>query len=188
MKINSDFRTKRGRPHAAVLAFLAALAASLVLLSPDLAAKDRRGAKLEVTCRDGRRLIGELVAVKSDSLLLAQEYSGLDTSIAIANVRRVRIVKKSKAGKWGTTGAVIGFCGGALRGYGQRDPYRDDEMWPLASIYYGMLYGLGGLLAGGIGGALMPRGDTLTFEGSSQAEVDLMLGKLRRLALVTDFR
>ena len=43
---------------------------SLMMLSANLYAKERRGAKLIITKKDGQRIEGELIAVKPNSLLL----------------------------------------------------------------------------------------------------------------------
>jgi hypothetical protein len=177
---------------AAALVSMTVLAASLTLLCPDLSAKEKRGSRLEVTCRDGRRasrrIIGELIAVRADSLLLVQEYSEFDLSIDVADIIRVKVIRKSKAAKWGTYGAVIGFCGGVLRGYRLRDPLESDEMWQLASVYYGAIYAAGGLVAGALAGRLASDGDTFEFEGRSDTEIKVMLSRLRTLARVRDFR
>ncbi|NIM59039.1 MAG: hypothetical protein GTO16_08885 [Candidatus Aminicenantes bacterium] len=73
--------------------------------------KERRGAKLIVIKKDGQRIKGELITVKPSSLLLL-DTEGKDVSFDIADIKVIRIVKKSKA----FLGAAIGFGAGALLG------------------------------------------------------------------------
>ena len=173
----------------AVLAAWTVLVASFVLLCPDLAAKEKRGSKLEVTCREGRRVsrrvVGELIAVRTDSLLLVQEYSEFDLSIAIADITRIKVIKKPSARKWGTYMSLLGLCGGVLRGYSLRD---DEEWWPLASIYLGAGFAVGGFAVGALAGHLASKGETFEFVGRSESEIKGMLDRLRKMARVRDYR
>jgi hypothetical protein len=90
---------------ATVLAFL------ILILPGALSARERRGANLVVVQKDGQTVKGELIAVKSDSLLLLNP-AGMDESVDIAGIRSIRIVIKSKGG----TGFLIGFLAGAIGG------------------------------------------------------------------------
>ena len=83
---------------------------SLVMLSANLYAKERRGAKLIVTKKDGQLIEGELIAVKPNSLLLL-DTEGKDVSVGIADIKVITIVKKSKALVGATFGA---FAGGGI--------------------------------------------------------------------------
>jgi hypothetical protein len=174
----------------AVLAAWTVLVASFVLLCPDLAAREKRGLKLEVTFREGRQasrqVVGELVAVRTESLLLVQEYSELDLSIAIADITRIKVIKKSIARKWGTYMSLIGLCGGVLRGYSLRDD--TEQLWPLASIYLGAGFAIGGFVVGAFAGHLASKGETFEFEGRSELEIKGMLDRLRNMARVSEYR
>lgn len=87
--------------------------AGLLGLPAGLSAKQRRGADLIVTRLDGRQHEGELIAVKPDSLLLLS--AGKDLSIDRADIRAVRIVRKSRAGLFAGLGGAVGLAGlGAL--------------------------------------------------------------------------
>ena len=83
---------------------------SLVMLSVNLYAKERRGAKLIITKKDGQQIEGELITVKKDSLLILIKWSGRDESIDIADIKVIRIVKKSK--KWLGAGLGLIILGG----------------------------------------------------------------------------
>lgn len=163
---------------------LTVFVASLALLCPDLAAKEKRGSKLEVTCREGRRVVGELIAVRTDSLLFVQEYSEFDLSIDIADITRIKVIKKPTAGKWGLYGSMIGLCGGVLRGYVTRD--KEDRVG--AAYYFGAIYAMGGLVAGTLAGSLASKGETFEFEGRSDSEIKGMLDRLRKMARIREYR
>ncbi|NIO48596.1 MAG: hypothetical protein GTN73_04040, partial [Candidatus Aminicenantes bacterium] len=68
---------------------------SLMMLSVNLYAKERRGATLIITKKDGQRIKGELITVKPNSLLLL-DTEGKDVSVDIADIRVIRVVKRSK--------------------------------------------------------------------------------------------
>jgi len=92
------------------------LVVSLMMLSVNLYAKERRGAKLIVTKKDGWQIEGELITVKSNSLLLL-DAEGKDLSVNIGDIKIIRIVKKSKALLGAGIGLLIGVGPGALIGY-----------------------------------------------------------------------
>jgi hypothetical protein len=121
----------------------------LLVIPGDVTAKERRGADLVVTRLDGSQVSGELIAIKRDSLLLLS--SGRDESIDLADVKTVRIVKKSRAGKGALYGFLVGAVGGALWGSANQDPdVWDDGTALIAGAYVGVIGALSGLLAGSV--------------------------------------
>ncbi len=68
---------------------------TFMMLSANLYAKERRGAKLIIKKKDGQQVEGELITVKPNSLLLLNS-EGKDVSVDIADIKVIRIVKKSK--------------------------------------------------------------------------------------------
>ena len=86
---------------ATVLAFL------ILVLPGALSARERRGANLVITLKDGQQVKGELIAVKPDSLLLLN-VAGADQSVDLVGIRSIRIVKK----EYGGTGAICGLSAG----------------------------------------------------------------------------
>jgi len=93
---------------------VAAALIPLIISPPGLPAKERRGAKVVVTRLDGRSVEGELIAVKPDGLLLLSA-AGSDQTVALADVRSVRIVRRSRAGRFALLGGAAGAAGiGAL--------------------------------------------------------------------------
>jgi hypothetical protein len=73
------------------------LVLAVLMLCPFPDAKERRGARIKITNKDGGRLEGELIAVKPDSLLLLSR-DGQDVTADIAGIDTVQIVKESKFG------------------------------------------------------------------------------------------
>jgi len=108
---------------------------SLLVLSVNLYAKERRGATLIIQRKSDQikkirlegtpwetsvitGISGELIAVKPNSLLLLNA-EGKDVSVGIADIKIIKIVKKSNVGKGALTGSLIGgglgvLVGGAL--------------------------------------------------------------------------
>jgi hypothetical protein len=71
----------------------------LVVALEDLplsAAKQRRGATVLVNMSDGRKVKGELLAVKDDALLVYDIDAGQGRSIELGQVIQVKVLKKSK--------------------------------------------------------------------------------------------
>jgi hypothetical protein len=157
-----------------------ALVISFLILPAGLSAKERRGANLIVTRLDGSQVSGELIAVKRDSLLLLS--NGRDLSIDLADIKTVRIVKKSLAGK----GALYGFLAGAVGGagvglaMGRTDTFEGKT--PLAlGVFGGAIGALSGLLAGSVVGLLH---SSFTVAGQSESAVSAYWDKLRAHARV----
>jgi len=96
---------------------------SLMMLSVNLYAKERRGAKLIVTKTDGQKIRGELITVKPNSLLLL-DTDGKDVSIDIVDIKVIRVVKKSEALSGAVLGILIGGAAGAALGYSKHDDPR----------------------------------------------------------------
>jgi len=162
---------------------------SLVMLSANLYAK-KRGATLIVTKLDGQLIKGELITVKPNSLLLL-DTEGKDVSIDIADIKVIRIVKKSKF--W--TGAGYGFLIGAvivtmaaLESVGPSD-YSIGPRTEVEAVVGGVIGG--GLLGGIIGGVfgLASKGEkTIQIEGRHPSSVEFILKKLRKKARIRDYK
>jgi len=154
---------------------------SLMMLSTNLYAKERRGAKLIITKKNGLQTAGELIAVKPNSLLLLNT-EGRDVSVGIADIRNIRILKKSKALLGAGIGLVVGGGGGVLFPHivgGASDP------WYWSQI--GILTGFGGLLAGAIVGGLFGIDKKIQIEGKSDLEIQKTMDKLRKKARIRDY-
>ena len=165
----------------------------LLTLSGNLYAKERRGAKLQITKKNGIQIAGELITVKPNSLLLLNT-EGWDASVGIADIKVITIVKKSKIGKGILYGLLIGGGTGALVGFmGGDDP---PGSWPLywsltageKAAWGGILFGSLGLLIGGVAGAVSGTDKTIQLEGMSDSEIQETMDKLRKKARIRDYK
>jgi hypothetical protein len=165
---------------------------SLMMLSVNLYAKERRGAKLLITKKDGGKIEGELIAVKEDSLLILTKWLERDESIDIADVEVITIVKKSEAGKGPLYGLLIGGgLGGAAAASAIIRSEGDTAPWEgiLATALYVAIGGAVGYLIGGIIGISTGTGKkTIQIEGMTSSEIQKTLDKLRKKARVRDYK
>ena len=158
-----------------------ALIALLLFIPAGLSAKERRGAELVVTRLDGSQVSGELIAVKRDSLLLLS--NGRDESIDLADIKIVRMIKKSRSGKGALYGFAAGAGSGAILGSILPMPLEDDK--PLALIvasgaFLGAIGALSGLLVGSMAGV----DSSFTVAGNPETVVAAYWDKLRAHARV----
>jgi len=159
--------------------------------------EEKKGAKLIVKKKDGQLIEGELITVKPTSYLfrleppslLLLDTEGKDVSIDIEDIRIIRIVKKSKAGKGALYGLLIGGVSGALfirfRGELIENIQEVTHNWTVAYALFGAT---GGLLIGTISGAALGTDKTIHFEGMTDTEIQETLDKLRKKARIRDYR
>jgi len=152
----------------------------LLILSGNLYAK-KQGAKLIITKKDGSQAAGELITVKEKSLLLLNT-EGWDLSVGIADIRDIRILKRSKARTGAGIGLVIFGLGGMLAPHlgGASDP------WYWSQV--GVLTGAAGLIVGAIVGGLFGIDKKIRFEGMTDSEIRETMDKLRKKARIRDYR
>jgi hypothetical protein len=178
---------------------------SLVMLSANLYAKERRGATLivqrksdqvektrlegtpwETSVMTGIR--GELIAIKQNSLLLLDD-EGKDVSVDIEDIKVIRVVKKSQVGKGVLTGTLIGAGLGVLLGGMLGLKFKgDDRDILLAMAFFGAIGVAQGVLVGGIIGAVSKGSKTIQIEGMSDLEISEALDKLRKKARIPDYK
>ncbi len=160
------------------------LAFSLMMLSVNLYAKERRGAKLIVTKKNGQLIEGELIAVKPNALLLL-DTEGKGVSIDIADIKVIRVVKKSKllTGIWVGI-AIGGGTGVLLAGSG----YRMSLDAPERRKILGAFGAAAGLLIGGITGELLGKDKTIQIEGMTDLEIEEALEKLCKKARIRNYK
>lgn len=142
-----------------------------------LSAMDRRGASLVVTRTDGQQVIGELIAVKPNSLLLLSP-AGKDESVNAGNIKSIKIVRKSRAG----TGILLGLLSSVLGGviWGHHEAGGDeDQLYVLGGgLYFGIIGGLTGLAAGLAAGL----DEEIVLSGQPESVVRSFLARLSRHA------
>ena len=147
--------------------------------------REKHGAKLIVTKKDGQQIEGELITVKPNLLLLL-DTEGKDVSIEIVDIKVIRIVKKSKAaGKGALTGLKIGGGLGLIAFVDDGD----EEHSAIASfIDTIILIGLPAALIGSVIGGAAGKGKTIQIEGMTDSETKEALEKLRKKARIPDYK
>lgn len=155
------------------------IAATLVIVllagPKGLTAGERRGAVLVVSKLDGTQAAGELIAVKPDSLLLLSESR--DLSIARAEVRTVRIVKRSHGALFAGIGGAAGAAVGATAGAYIFNSGSDDQPKGLIS---GLAFGALGALTGLLANAVITGDPRFSIEGKPEEDVARLWERLRR--------
>ena len=144
----------------------------LLIIPADLSAKDRRGANLVVTRLDGSQVAGELIAVKPHSLLLLGK--GTDVTVGLADIKSVRIVRRSRAKPL----ALIGFLSGAAEGAYIVSRDEEDRNTKTTLLAAGIIGGIQGLLGLGIGLGLGADA-VLPFAGEADGVVARYLDRLK---------
>ncbi len=171
---------------------------SLMMLSANLYAKERRGATiiiqrigdqvrqvkktLEGTPWEITGIRGELIAVKPNSLLLLNT-NGKDVSVDIADIKVIIIVKKSKA----LLGAGVGFLIGGVRGTLAGIRYEDPIDYSVV-VAFGVGFGVVCMVIGAVLGAVLGTDKTIHFEGMTDTEIQETLEYLRKKARIRDYK
>ena len=156
---------------------------SLVMLSVNLYSKERRGATLIITKKDYKQIRGELITVKPNSLLLL-DIGGRDVSVDIADIKVIRIVKKSKALLGAGLGLLIGAGIGAILGQTTFSPSEG-----LTNAAWGALQlCIPSAIIGGIGGVGAGTDKTIQIEGRPPPSIEFMLKELRKKARIPDYK
>jgi hypothetical protein len=158
---------------------------SLLCLSGSLRAAEKRGAELVITKTGGQEVKGELIAVKTTSLLLLDSSTAADTSVEIQEISVVKIAKKSRALTVGAAGFGVGAVLGILYA-GVID--RLDEVETSSGVYLAvpLIFGAIGAIPGALVGAYLGKDRVIPFAGKTDAEIKEILEKLRRQARVAN--
>ena len=163
---------------------------SLLMLSVNLYAKERRGAELLIIKKDGKQIEGELITVKPNSLLLLNT-EGKDVSVSVEEILIIRRARKSKFLKGMGIGILVGAGAGAIFGFAQGEThdwfYGTLTAWDNALIG-AISFGFLGLIVGAIAGAVTGKDKTIQIEGKSDLEIQEALDKLRKKARVRDYK
>jgi len=169
---------------------------SLLALSGNLMANERRGAELVIQKVDGQQIRGELIAVKKNSLLLLNS-EGADVSVDIKDIVTINVIKGSKLLVGAGLGLLIGGSAGALWGLilGSDEPYESEEPGEVVTrkasqkaLTIGILFGLIGTIGGGIMGGTAGADETIWIKGKSLQELESVLKKLKSKARFPDYQ
>lgn len=171
-------RTNLGRLIVLFALILAALAGQ--------AFAGRKGAEVEVELLDGRRISGELIAVRSGRIIVKSVIA--DSSIAIAEIDAITVLRDPSG--WGYFETLTTLAGGAL-GYGAatayaRWSYKERDRIPVFAPILGLAGGC--ILGGMLGRSIEGKDRVFVIGGRSPDEVDKIVAKLRGKARVRDAR
>lgn len=161
------------------------LSALVLAVSSAEAAQGRRGATVVVALKHGGDRSGELVAVRTNSLVMV-DPEGLDATVDLSEVRSVKIVRASKSGLGGLLGIVVGAAVGYLGGFAlsaSSGACPDCEA-PLAGYGLGVISGFVGLGAGALIGESAGRDIVIPLDARAEPERSAQLRKLRRYARI----
>lgn len=170
---------------------------SVLSLSVNLMAKERRGADLVIYKTDGQLVKGELIAVKENSLLLKESSSGADVMAIVGDMKTIIIVKKSRALEQGALGLLIGGVVGFATGsailytkkfFGIRGGLSPPDVYDHHSRPYGLVGAASGAVAGVMAGTSAGKDKTIRIEGKSYTEIKKVLDYLRKKSRVPDFQ
>jgi len=115
---------------------------SITLASLPLSAKKRQGSTVVVTLIDGSEVKGELLAVKTDVLLVYDRDAGTGGSIDLRQVDQVKVFKKSKI----LASLAIGLGIGLALGLNPEKNVHIDDYWlkiSIPSVLIGGILGVG---------------------------------------------
>lgn len=176
---------------------LISLLLSLILASSEMMAKERRGAQLKIFKTDGEYITGELIAVKTNALLLMDATSSADVSVSLEEIESIEMAKKPRillgAGLGLTIGVGVGILTGFLFGGDEPEGTEEPGEYKTRSasqkaLTIGALFGLIGAVGGGITGAYTRGEEVIQIGGRSQQEIEMELEKLRLNARYPDFK
>ena len=152
---------------------------SLLIFSGSLAAKERRGAELEILKKDRTVSKGELIAVKKNSILLLDSRTGADVTINISEVLSIEEKKKSRVWEGLGVGLPIGVVAAVA--------YPEDQSG-FGPDFTPLLFFFAGIIAGGIVGAFLGIDSQILVATMPQEEVEVYLKKLSKKARIPDFQ
>jgi hypothetical protein len=175
--------SRRGQMKKALSLFLVF---SILLLSGNMFAREKKGADLIIQKLDGTKVRGELIAVKDNSLLLLDRDSGADVSVDVGDVKLITFAKKWKAGNGFLIGSIVGAGTGAgFAAYMMANPSFGASDFQAGgfigfTLVSGLVVGMLGILIAG----LFPKGKIVQLEGKSDREIQWFLKELRKKARI----
>jgi hypothetical protein len=163
---------------------------ALLIFSLISSAKERQGAEVVVTKKDGTRVWGELIAVKKVSLLLLtpEPIGNTDLTVALQEIQEVRIIKKSRFWNGLGFGLLIGGGGGAVAGFASGDDppgFMSFKASEKAAIFAVALGGIG-MIVGGIGGGLSGIDQSISIGEVTKDNMEPILSSLAGSARLKD--
>jgi len=181
--------TAKGKKLVSLFLVFSLMAISCASLRTTGSKREKHGVKLIVTKKDGQQIRGELITVKPNSLLLLN-IIGRDVSVGIADIKVIRVVKKSKVLHGIGLGLLIGGGTGALIGFSGGDDTSGFMSFTAAekALLGGIFLGAIGLLVGGALGFVSGIDKTILVEDKSPRWIEFYLKKLRSKARIPDYK
>lgn len=157
---------------------------SLVALSGNLMAAERKGVRLVIQKTDGQEIKGELVAVKRDSLLILDAETETDTNINLNIIDVITVDNKSLMFEMGVGASLLaGAARLSLHSVFQKAEETEEE----ATVHHLYKVLTWGAIGGGVGlvaGAFFGINKTIRIQGESDADIQSALEKLSKKARV----
>jgi hypothetical protein len=147
---------------------------AISLVSLPLPARERRGADVVVVLTDGSKVKGELLAVKTDALLIFDRAAYQGKRIDLGQIARVKVLKTF----WGFTGMFFGFG----LGTGIAKLTYDESEFYVHQMRVSLIIMAVCTLAGGIFGTVKSVPTQIALAGESSLGAQRNLEKLRRHA------
>ena len=164
-------------------------AAVLVGLSGNLIAEVRHGAEVEARKKDRNVVKGELIAVKSNSIVVLNS-TGADVPLNISDISGIHIRKGSQVEGGLIAGILLGGAAGAL--FGARVERGIDWASGNKPHEWGFEKDLVCALAGGALGAILgsqiKASENIQIQGKTPEQLKAALEKLRSKARVPNFQ
>lgn len=157
---------------------------SLVSLSGNLMAAERKGVKLIIQKTDGQEIKGELITVKSNSLLILDAETETDTTVNLNIIDVITVDNKSLMFELGVGGFLLM---GATRLSLHSSLERVDEGDETATTHQVQDTWLWGAMGAGVGvlaGAVFGLNKTIRIQGESEAYIQSAMEKLSKKARV----
>ncbi|MEE8376733.1 MAG: hypothetical protein V3R45_00045 [Candidatus Aminicenantaceae bacterium] len=157
---------------------------SLVSLSGNLMAAERKGVKLIIQKTDGQEIKGELITVKSNSLLILDAETETDTTVNLNIIDVITVDNKSLMFELGVGGFLLM---GATRLSLHSSLERVDEGDETATTHQVQDTWLWGAMGAGVGvlaGAVFGVNKTIRIQGESEADIQSAMEKLSKKARV----
>ncbi|MCJ7581732.1 MAG: hypothetical protein MUP98_14515 [Candidatus Aminicenantes bacterium] len=155
----------------------------LLVIAGNLSAAIRVGVRLVIQKTDGQEVAGELVTVKSDSLLILNKETEEDTTVNLSDIDVITVDNKSKMFEFGVGGFLLaGAARISLHSAVEKKNIEDEATaHQVQSVWF---IGAAGAGVGILAGALMGINKNIQIQGKSEEDIQTAMEKLSKKARV----